>query len=119
MAQKYPVPDYYRTVMPYLILADADDFLAFAEKVFRAEIKMNIRDENDEMQHAEIVIGDSTIMIGQSSGPWKPQPAGLYVMVENAGFARSVISLYPATPDQMTIQMIREVITCSRRGYGA
>lgn len=84
MTSEFENPDYYRTVMPYLILEDASAFLAFTKAVFGAEEKMKTEDENDEIRHAEIVIGDSTIMLGQSGGQWQPQPAGLYINVENA-----------------------------------
>ncbi|HET6527301.1 MAG TPA: VOC family protein [Balneolaceae bacterium] len=78
------IPEYYQTVMPYLILDDASAFIAFAQKVFGAEQKMNHKGDDGETSHAEIVIGDSTIMIGQSNGQWQPQPAGLYINVDDA-----------------------------------
>lgn len=83
MTAKFENPDYYRTVMPYLILKDASEFLNFTKKVFGAEEKM-ITEDDEGIRHAEIAIGDSTIMIGQSGGQWNPQPAGLYINVESA-----------------------------------
>ncbi|MCW9705496.1 VOC family protein [Fodinibius salsisoli] len=83
MASKNQNPEYYRTVMPYLILENAEAFLDFTQTVFDAEIKMKHEDEKG-LRHAEIVMGDSTIMVGQSGGPWDPQPAGLYINVSSA-----------------------------------
>lgn len=83
MTTPFENPAYYRTVMPYLILENAETFLDFTQKVFGAEVKMKNEDEEG-IRHAEIVIGDSTIMIGQSGGQWAPQPAGLYINVDNA-----------------------------------
>lgn len=83
MSNKTQNPAYYRTVMPYLILEEAEVFLDFTQTVFDAEIKMKTEDEEG-IRHAELVIGDSTIMLGQSGGPWEPQPAGLYINVESA-----------------------------------
>lgn len=83
MSNTFKNPDYYRTVMPYLILEDASAFLAFTKTVFGANVKMKAEDEQG-IRHAEITIGDSTVMIGQSSNEWKPQPAGLYINVESA-----------------------------------
>jgi PhnB protein len=77
-------PDYYQTVMPYLILKDVSEFLAFTQKVFGAEVKMDHTDENGRIVHAEIVIGDSTIMAGESNKDWSSQPGGLYVNVDSA-----------------------------------
>lgn len=77
-------PDYYRTVMPYLILKDVSKFLEFTQKVFDAEIKMKHTDDDGRIVHAEITIGDSTIMAGESNRDWSSQPAGLYVNVNSA-----------------------------------
>lgn len=77
-------PGYYQTVMPYLILKDVNKFLEFTQTVFNAEIKMKHTDENNRIVHAEIMIGDSTIMAGESNNDWSSQPAGLYVNVESA-----------------------------------
>lgn len=83
MPETFKNPEYYRTVMPYLILEDVSAFLSFTKSVFGAEEKM--KTANDEgIRHAEITIGDSTIMLGQSTGQWEPQPAGLYINVESA-----------------------------------
>ena len=79
------IPEGYQRVMPYLILADAEKFLEFTERVFGAKEKMKIMEENGGgVMHAEIVIGDSVIMVAESRGQWGPSPAGLYVYVENA-----------------------------------
>lgn len=83
MANKNQNPEYYRTVMPYLILEDARGFLDFTQTVFDTDIKMKHEDEEG-LRHAEIVMGDSTLMVGQSGGSWGPQPAGLYVNVTSA-----------------------------------
>ena len=77
-------PSYYRTVMPYLIVRDASKLLSFVKEVFQAEVKMEHTDDTGRIVHAEIVIGDSTIMTGESNKDWKPQPGGLYINVDSA-----------------------------------
>lgn len=77
-------PDYYRTVMPYLVLDDVTAFLKFTKNVFGAEEKMKRTDEHSRIVHAEIMIGDSAIMAGESNEEWSSQPAGLYVNVDSA-----------------------------------
>lgn len=77
-------PDYYQTVMPYLILEDVEKFLDFSRQVFGAEVKMKHSDDEGRIIHTEIVIGDSTIMAGESNEKWGSQPAGLYVNVDSA-----------------------------------
>lgn len=76
------IPENYNTVMPYLILEDAEGFLKFVRKLFNAS-ELQVAKDNESIIHAEIRIGDSTIMFSNSGGKWKPQPAGLYIHVEN------------------------------------
>lgn len=77
-------PDYYRTVMPYLVLIDVSEFLKFTKEVFGAEVKQKHSDDDGRIMHVEIVIGDSTIMAGESNEQWSSQPAGLFVNVDSA-----------------------------------
>jgi len=78
------IPENYNRVMPYLILEDAEGFLMFTKKLFDAVELQKVKDDTGQIVHAEIKIGDSTIMCGNSSKQWKPQPAGLYIHVENS-----------------------------------
>ncbi|PSL47902.1 putative glyoxalase superfamily protein PhnB [Chitinophaga niastensis] len=79
------IPAGYQRVMPYLLLNDVEGFLKFTQKVFGAKEKMrHNREGSNEVMHAEITIGDSTIMMGQTSKDWGVQNAGLYIHVENA-----------------------------------
>lgn len=84
MSDSQQNPDYYQTVMPYLILKDVSEFLDFTQKVFGAEVKMKHKDDNGRIVHAEIVIGNSTIMAGESNEKWNSEPAGLYITVNSA-----------------------------------
>ena len=78
------IPDNNQTVMPYLILPHAAEFISFAEKVFNAkEISKYMRDEKTIM-HAEIMIGDSTIMFADATEEFKSSTAGLFIYVENS-----------------------------------
>lgn len=75
---------YYNTVMPYLILNDLETFIEFTQIVFDAEEKMRHLDENGRIVHAEVVIGNSTIMAGESTDQWNIQNSGLYINVGSA-----------------------------------
>ena len=77
------LPKEYQTVMPYLILRDVAAFIAFTKKVFGAEELAVYRHEDGNIMHAEIQIGGSTIMMGQSNEDWGVQNAGLYIHVES------------------------------------
>lgn len=84
MASENKKPDYYNTVMPYLILKDVEAFINFSTTVFGAEEKMRHADENGRIVHAEVVIGGSTLMAGESTDQWVAQNAGLYINVDSA-----------------------------------
>jgi len=78
------LPKHYQQVMPYLILKKVPDFLEFAKQVFGAKVLSVHKDMKGGVVHAEITIGDSTIMMGESGGNWAVQNAGLFIYVENA-----------------------------------
>ncbi len=78
------IPEGYQQVMPYLIVQGATGFQAFVQNVFGAtEKQKHMRDENTVM-HAEVKIGDSTIMFADSTAQWPPQMAGLFIYVPDA-----------------------------------
>jgi PhnB protein len=77
-------PAGYQTVMPYLIVKDAGEFLAFTKKVFNAKEKHIAMRTETIIRHGEIEIGDSTIMFADSTDEIKPSPAGLFIYVANA-----------------------------------
>jgi PhnB protein len=84
--------DTYRTVTPYLVVPDADAELAFLKTAFGGSEANCQRNPDNTVMHAEITIGDSLVMLGQASGPWKPRPAALYLWVEDvdATYARAL-----------------------------
>jgi PhnB protein len=59
-----PIPAGYHTVTPYLIIKGAVKALDFYKRAFSATEKMRLADPTSEnIGHAEITIGDSTIML--------------------------------------------------------
>jgi PhnB protein len=86
------VQDTYRTLTPYLIVPDANAELEFLRSAFGAVETLCHRNEQGGVMHAEMRIGDSLIMLGQSSAQWKPLSGALYVWVEDvdATYARAL-----------------------------
>jgi PhnB protein len=84
MAKNLKIPDNCQTVMPYLIVKDAAQFITFMQKVFDAkETHKSMRDEHTIM-HGEIMIGESTIMFADSTEKFSPKTAGLFIYVDDA-----------------------------------
>jgi uncharacterized glyoxalase superfamily protein PhnB len=73
----------YRTVTPYLVVPDADREIKFVEAAFGATQKMCQRLPDGAVMHAEFVIGDSTIMMGQANEQWKALSGSLFLWVPN------------------------------------
>lgn len=80
------IPKNHQTVMPYLMLENADQFITFTRTIFNAVVVHRSGRENDDtaIMHAEVKIGDSTIMFSQSSEQWTVQTANLFIYVADA-----------------------------------
>jgi PhnB protein len=58
-----PIPDGYQTATPYLIIKNAAQAIEFYQQAFGATETMRLADNNGKIAHAEIKIGNSTIML--------------------------------------------------------
>jgi PhnB protein len=61
--KKQPIPHGHHSITPYLIVADALDALHFYHMVFDAEELMRLTTLDGKIAHAEILIGDSHVII--------------------------------------------------------
>ena len=86
------VNDTYRTVTPYLLVADADVELAFLKNAFDATDVQCQRNQDNTVMHAEVSVGDTLVMLGQAGGQWKPRQAAFYLWVKDvdATYARAL-----------------------------
>ena len=86
-----PIPDGYHSVTPYLIVDGAARALDFYKQVFGATERMRMPAPGGKVGHAEIVIGDSMIMLADEHpemGARAPRafggsPVGVMVYVED------------------------------------
>ncbi|MBP1223192.1 VOC family protein [Flavobacterium sp. 1355] len=78
------LPIGHQTVMPYLILNGALQFIAFTKNVFNAKTLSKALHEDGTVMHAEVIIGESTIMVTDEIKDWTKQTANLFVYVPNA-----------------------------------
>ncbi len=73
--------------MPYLIVKNALAFLQFVQEVFEGrETHRSMRSEQV-VRHAEVMIGNSTIMLADATEQFAVQNAGLFVYVPDADAA--------------------------------
>jgi uncharacterized glyoxalase superfamily protein PhnB len=79
-----PVPEGYRTATPYLIVKDAAKLLDFVKSAFNAKVTDEHRMPDGKVMHADVVIGDSHVMMGQASERWPESTGSILLYVPNA-----------------------------------
>lgn len=74
---------------PFVIVRGAADFIAFATDVFGARETTAVRtpDRDGTLIHAEVVLGDATIMLADAKPGWPFTPAFLQVYLDDAAAA--------------------------------
>lgn len=77
------IPEGYPQLMPYLIVAGAADFISFTQKVFGATEKFKSMRDEQIIMHAEVSIGDSVIMLADTTEQFAVQNAGMFVYVDD------------------------------------
>ncbi len=93
--QKGPsyVPEGMRSVMPFFLVRNATDWMAFLQKALGAEELSRVGPPGGEVRYATMRIGDSIVEMGEAHGEHAAStPAMLYVTVEDvdAWYARAV-----------------------------
>src|SRR5262245_53776235 len=88
-----PVPDGYHTVTPYLVGPNCSKLLDFVEKAFGAKKTMEpMTAPGGKIMHAEVQIGTSRVMMGESNEkhPAMPTMINLYVEDSDALYERAL-----------------------------
>jgi PhnB protein len=67
MPQASPLPNGYHNLQPYLMFKSCAEAIAFYTKVFGAQERMSMKDDNGRVQHAEMQIGDSVLMMADEN----------------------------------------------------
>jgi PhnB protein len=79
------LPAGHQTLMPYLILENATQFIHFAKNVFDAkDSNEQILRKDGTIMHAEIILNGSTIMVTDETKDWTRQTANLFIYVPDA-----------------------------------
>ncbi len=75
------------TVTPYLVVEDVERLILFIQEVFSGELRGDIRyRDNGSIKHAEIVIGDSVIMMGSPIEATDSSTITLYIYVSDCDY---------------------------------
>jgi PhnB protein len=103
-----PIPDGYRTLTPYLIVADGVGAVAFYEAVFGAKLRLKLGGPDGKLGHAELEIGDSLIMLADE------HPAMGAVAPPTVGGTPVSLHLYVEDVDAVTTRALAAGATLKR-----
>jgi PhnB protein len=78
-----PIPAGYHSITPFISVEGAADLIEFLKTVFAAEEDERIVMPDGAIGHAEVVIGDSRLMLCDVKGDCGPRPASLYLYLED------------------------------------
>jgi uncharacterized glyoxalase superfamily protein PhnB len=81
------IPEGHNTINPFIIIkGDAEQFIEFTKNVFNAKSRDQVKtpDKDGKLIHAEIQIGNSTIMMADSKDDWPFTPAFIQIYVNDA-----------------------------------
>jgi PhnB protein len=76
-------PEGYNSVSPYLVTNGAQRVIDFLRAVFDAEPLRRYGRPDGSVMHAELRIGDTVVMLADSSDEWPAAPATLHVYVDD------------------------------------
>jgi PhnB protein len=79
MSNVKPIPEGYHSLTPYLFVRNAAGAIEFYKNVFGATETMRMPGPNGQIMHAELKIGDSTVMLSDENpqmGALSPQSIG-------------------------------------------
>lgn len=77
----------FQALTPYFTVADAEQFIEFLKKAFDARLVKENRYSDDTIQHARLVIGDSLIMLNQSTDEYPANTSQMHLYVPDADTA--------------------------------
>jgi PhnB protein len=93
-----PIADGYHSVTPYLAVQRAAELIVFLKAAFDAKETERMNRPDGTIAHAEVKIGDSVVMLAESTDKWKPMPGAIYLYVEDTDIAYKRALKEGATP---------------------
>lgn len=82
LTRKLPRPAGHHNITPSFIVPNASKAIDFLQRAFGGEVVDRYDGPSGEVFHAEVRIGDSVVMLGQSGNGHDPMPAALSLYVD-------------------------------------
>ncbi len=77
------IPEGFHTVTPYLVVRDAPALIHFLKQAFDANESHRTTDKDETITHAQLLIGDSVVMLSDAGPELDPMPGMLYLYVDD------------------------------------
>jgi uncharacterized glyoxalase superfamily protein PhnB len=77
------IPDGFSSVTPYMIVDGASALIKFIEQSFNGDTTSIMKSDDGKIMHATVRIGDSQIMVSDSTQRYTAAPTRLYVYVND------------------------------------
>ncbi|MBT4932761.1 MAG: VOC family protein [Rhodospirillaceae bacterium] len=84
MIDEQNIPSGYHSITPYFTVRDADRLLEFLTTAFKATIIKETRYDNKKIQHARVRIGNSILMLNESTDTYPVNVSQMHLYVEDA-----------------------------------
>src|ERR1017187_2618644 len=82
------IPKEYHTVTPYMMVENVGQVMNFLTATFGAESRGAMEMSDSRVVHAQILAGDSMLMLAEAKPPeWPSQPASFYLYVSDCDLA--------------------------------
>jgi PhnB protein len=78
-----PIPDGFHTITPYVTLEGAAKAIDFLEKAFGAKEEHKTMRPDGTVWHADVIVGNSHLMISDGNEQFPAAPASFYLYVED------------------------------------
>ena len=78
-----PIPQAYHSVTPFLVVDGAAELIEFMKETFNAEGQEAVKGSDGRIAHAELRVGDSVVMLADSTAKYSPVASQLYVYLDN------------------------------------
>jgi PhnB protein len=79
-----PVPEGYSTVTPWIISSDTARLIDYVTRAFDAEEIARVVGDDGRIDHAEVRIGNSVVLMFDAKPDWPPTPGFLRLYVQDA-----------------------------------
>ena len=76
-------PEHFAALTPYTAVKDAPELMRFVKEAFSAtEMKCHLRPDGS-IQHAQVLIGNSILMLSDANDQWPAMPVNVYLYIPN------------------------------------